>query len=1071
MSLNPDAEFSAEEQYDPFARGELARVAPVTPEQQELWLSVELGGTAANLAYNQALALTLKGHLDVGLLSRCLNELVQRHEALRTSLSGDGTKLCVAPTGSLELCVEDLSGFDVDAKTRAVEAARARAVEREFCLVEGPFVRAELLRLSADEHVLFLVAHHIVCDGTSLNVLTNELATLYSAYRRGEAPELPAPTPFCDYAELRASEAESAEAAADLAYWKALYARVPEPLDLALDFPRPPERKYDAARLDVPLDPELVRALRAVAARCNSSLTALLFAAFQAYLARLTGRRSFVVVLPASGQALTGKKALVGHCVRTLPFCAEVALERPFTELLERVKASLLDALEHPRITVGELIQHLSLPRDPSRVPLSGIGFNVDSNSLPKKLPELSLKVESLPHRYESLELFVSFAVEAEAITLEVCYNTSLYARDSIDRRVGELVELLRDVGAHPEKPVEALRLMTDEEALRLVGTPPALEVVAPPTVCATILSRAKDNPEQRVARSGTREQSYGELDRSSLALAHRLVELGAGPGRFVGVYLPRSVDLLTAILGVLRAGAAYVPLDPEYPKERLDFIVEDTHLTLAVTSGPLLSRLPRGVEPVLVDCAAPPVLAPFDASRLDDQAYVIFTSGSTGTPKGVVVQHSNLATAMASMAERPGIGPSDVVLSVASPCFDMSIPDFFLPLCEGAEVVIAEEQELVDGHRLAELIARAGITWMQATPAGWRVLLESGWGGQPGLKAISAGDALTEELARELAPRVQSLWNGYGPTETTIFATFDEVGEPPLSIGQPARHVRVYVLDAQRRLLPEGVVGELYIGGAGVTLGYHERPELNRERFFSDPFASTPGARMYKTGDLGRRRSDGRFEWLGRNDQQVKVRGYRIEPGEIEAALRRATGVEKAVVMVREDRPDDQRLVGYVCLAPDAALNEAALRAELRARLPAYMVPHHLVFLDDLPLGPSGKVDRKALPAPERSIDGPGRAPETELERELAQAFTELLGVERVGIDDDFFALGGHSLLALRLVAKLRASTSVDLPVRVLFANPTVKGLSEYLEAAVAMQRSSGVQSTDGWEREELIL
>jgi amino acid adenylation domain-containing protein len=1073
MKPNRDAELIAEEDFDPFARGEIARVAPVTPEQQELWLSVELGGTAANLAYNQPLALTLTGDLDVELLRRCLDELVERHEALRTTLSGDGTKLCVASSGSMRLDYEDVSTLEPGARERALGTARGRAVAREFDLVEGPLVRCDLLRLSPNVHVLIIVAHHVICDGTSLNILTNELAELYSAQKRGEAPALPPATPFCDYAELRASEAKSREAADDLAYWKALYASLPQPIELPPDYPRPPERTYAADRLDVALDPNLVRDLKSTASRQGASLTTLLFAAFQAYLQRMTGQSSFALILPGSGQAITAQQALVGHCVRTLPMRAEVDPERPFAAHLELVKKSLLDALDHPRITVGELIQSLPLARDPSRIPLAGLAFNVDSNSEPSPFEGLSAKIESLPRHHESFELFVSFAVLGDEVTVETCFNTQLFERESIRRRVGELVELLRDVARNPEKPVGELALMTAEEVSRLEGGPIEPAFLATETVCATILARARTTPDQRVARSGNRSLSYGELDRASLSLARSLIERGAGPGSFVGVYLPRSVDLLVAIFGILRAGAAYVPLDPEYPEERLNFIAQDTRLKLAVSETKLVPRLPARLEPVLVNAgsSAASDAGPLDASRLDAPAYVIFTSGSTGKPKGVVVLHRNLATLMGSMGERPGLSPSDVVLSVASPCFDMSVPDFFLPLLKGAELVIAEEQDLVDGRRLSRLIAEARISWMQATPAGWRVLLESDWPGQPGLKAISAGEALPSELARELKPRVASLWNGYGPTEATVYTTFDEVGPPPITVGAPVRHARVYVLDAKRRLLPEGAVGELYVGGAGVTRGYHDRPELNRERFFDDPFARSPGARMYKTGDLGRLRRDGRVEWLGRNDFQVKVRGYRIELGEIEAQLSRATGVREALTIVREDRPGDQRIVAYVRLDPGASCDETRLRDELRSSLPGYMVPHHVVFLAEFPLNPSGKVDRNALPAPERSGDSAYRAPETVLERDLGAAFAELLAIERVGLDDDFFALGGHSLLALRLVARLRASLNIEVPVRVLFTNPTVKGLSDYLEAALVMQRSSGVQSTDGREREELVL
>jgi amino acid adenylation domain-containing protein len=1072
MTSNREGQLLAEEDFDPFARGEIARVAPVTPEQEELWLSVELGGTAANLAYNQALALTLRGELDVALLRGCLDELVLRHEALRTTLSGDGAKLCVAASGEMEFEQEDVSALEPAARSRALAAARARAVEREFDLVEGPLVRCELVRVERDVHVLFFVAHHVICDGTSLNILTNELAELYSAKKRGAAPALAPATPFSDYAELRAKEAHGSEALADLAYWKELYRKVPPPLELPLDHARPPVRTYAADRLDVPLDPKLSRELKAVAAARGASFTTLLLAAFEAYLARITGQRSFSLILPGSGQVITGSKSLVGHCVRTLPLYAEVDPKEPFSTHLERVKRSVLDALDHPRMTFGELVKALSIPRDPSRIPLAGVAFNVDSNSAPAPFSGLETTIESVPRTSESFELFVSFSVLGDDVTIETCFGTSLFERASIERRVGELCELLRDVAKNPDKPIAELCLFSERERERLLAMAGdgALSEPVTETACAGVLAMARRTPDKVAVCSGDRRLTYGELDRASAALGEALVERGVGPGKFVGLFLTRSVDLVVAILGIARAGGAYVPLDPEYPAERLEFIARDTRFDLVVTEDALARRLPDGVTPILVNEKKKPGDTSLDRSRLDAEAYVIYTSGSTGKPKGVVIRHENLARVLSGMRRRPGLQPSDVVLNTASPCFDISLPDYFLSLSVGARLVIPSAEEIVDGQRLGELIASQNVTWMQATPAGYRILLDGGWQGKPDLFAISAGEALTTELALELGKRVRELWNAYGPTEATIYSTFEKVEGLPVTIGKPAEHARVYVLDENLRLLPQGTVGELYVGGGGVAVGYHDRPELTRERFVEDPFSSEPGARLYKTGDLARLREDGRIEWLGRNDFQVKVRGYRIELGEIEARLSSSNGVREAVAIVREDRPGDQRIVAYVRLEPDVPPDEARLREELRAELPPYMVPQHVVFLPEFPLTPSGKIDRKALPVPERTGEG-GRAPETELERELVELFGELLGVERVGVDDDFFALGGHSLLALRLGARLRTSSNVDVPVRVLFENPTVKSLSDFIEAALLMQRSSGVQSTDGREREELVL
>jgi amino acid adenylation domain-containing protein len=1061
------------EDFDPFAGGELDLTAPVTPEQEELWISVQLGGTPANLAYNQALALRLRGVLDTHLLRECLDALVARHEALRATLSGDGASLCIARSAGMTLRTVNLTDLPADARTRELAAARRNAVNEEFDLIEGPLVHATLLAVSQREHLLILVAHHLICDGTSWGVLLAELAELYAAHARGSAPNLPDVTPFSEYAAARLSEATSAEAARDLAYWQSQYKNLPPELELPLDRPRPPQRTFAADRVDLPLPPDLLRGLKSAAARQGASLATLLFAAFQAYLQRITGQRSFAVIMPASGQTIAGKKALVGHCVRTLPIRAEVDPSRPFHEHLRAVKASLLDALEHPRITCGGLLKTLPLARDPSRIPLSSVVFNVDSNAGAPPLGEVELSVESLPRAYESFELFVSVGVSGDEALIEACFNRALFDRSSIEQRMQEFVTLLGSVATDTAQRVGELELLGEQQRRRLLVENNRSEALLPTrTLCAQFCEQARLAPERSAVRSRGRRLSYGELERASAALAQELVDAGVGPGERVGVFLSRSVDLPVALLGILRAGAAYVPLDPDYPAERLAFITEDAGLRSIVSERELAARLPQGALALLVDEQRPQGPREIDASRLSAPAYMIYTSGSTGKPKGVVVEHGSAANILASVARRPGLSRDDIVLAVTTPCFDISVVELFLPLTLGAELVIAGPDEILDGVRLGELLERSGATFMQATPSGWRVLLDAGWAGKPTLKLVSAGEALGNDLASALLGKVASVWNGYGPTECSVYSTFDEVTEPPATIGKPVDNARLYVLDQNLRLVPEGVTGELFVGGVGVARGYHERPELDQARFLDDPFAPGDGARMYRTGDQVRWRRDGRLEWLGRNDSQVKVRGHRIELGEIEAALVDCAGVREGVVTVREDQPGDQRIVAYVRLEPAVEIREAFVREALGARLPAYMVPQHVVVLPRFPLTPNGKIDRKALPAPESAGNAGQRPPASAIEQNVAREFRDLVGARAVGLDDDFFALGGHSLLALRLVARLRVISGVDVPVRVVFQNATVKGLSDYVEAALVVQRGSGVRSSPATpEREELLL
>ncbi|HVJ20633.1 MAG TPA: AMP-binding protein, partial [Polyangiaceae bacterium] len=830
MTLKHGAEILDDgEEFDPFAGGEIGLTAPITPEQEELWLSVQLGGTPANLAYNQALEFCLCGPLDAALLKRCLDTLVERHEALRTTLSGDGASLCIARSGKMALSENDLSQLGSEERAHELTLARRAAVNDEFDLVKGPLVRSCLLRLSEQEHVLILVAHHVICDGSSLSILTSELGELYSAARREKAPNLPPATPFSSYATTRAAEAGSKEAREDLDYWRERYKSLPADLELPLDRPRPPERTFAGDRIDLALPLGLARELKSTAARHGTSLATLLFGCLQAFLQRITGQRSFSLILPGAGQSISGQKALVGHCVRTLPIRAEVDPKQPFHEHLLQVRTAMLDALDHPRITFGGLVKALPLARDPSRIPLAAVAFNVDSNAVSPAFEGLEAKVASLPRSYESFEWFVSFTVSGDEIVIETCFSTTLFEKSSMNERMTEFVALLQDVAKDSSKRIGELAVMTDEQRHAvLVGNNRTDAELPTRTLCARFREVARRCPERVAVTAGGRSLSYAELDRRSAALAQELNQQGAGAGSFVGVYLERSVDLLVATLAVMRAGAAYVPLDPDYPSERVSFIAADTGLSLIVTESGLSERLPAGAQPLLVE--APRASAPLelDESQLSGAAYVIYTSGSTGRPKGAVIEHRNVANVLAAFGRRPGLGESDVMVCVASLCFDMSVPDLFLPVIVGAKLVIATEDETVDGERLARLLRDQGATLMQATPAGWRVLLESSWQGQDTLRAICAGEALPSELAIALGKRVPVLWNGYGPTECTVYTSFEQVGALPATIGTPVDNARVYVLDPSLRPVAPGVVGELYVGGAGVGRGYHQRPELD---------------------------------------------------------------------------------------------------------------------------------------------------------------------------------------------------------------------------------------------------
>lgn len=1055
------------DRFDPFAGSQISHTVPLTPEQEEIWLSVQLGGLAANLAYNESIVLRIDGTIDVAALQRALNKLVDRHEALRCTLGGDGRQVCVLSQLPLPLELHDVADLDALARTDALEAVKRRSVGVPFDLAWGPLVRATLVRSRVDRHALVFVAHHLVCDGWSMGVIVRELGMLYAAERQGVPPSLIAGPQLSDYARLRLVEQQSAEMASAVTFWLDQYRDVPPALELPLDLARPAERRMDAERIDVPLPLELVRGLKSTAARLGVSFVVLQLAALQAFLHRITGQTSIVIAVPVAGQLVSGMDSLVGHCVRTLPVRAEVDSTLPFGTFVLLSRSGLLDATEHSLMTFGDLVKRLTIPRDPSRLPLVSVMFNVDPDMGSLTFDGMPMAIESVPRAYDNFEWYLNATLRGDAVTLESTFNSSLFDAAPMRARLAGFEAMLADIVADPSQTIGELRVMSDAERAQLLsGSNDTEKAVPAATLVAEFLRFATATPDATAVVSGATSLSYAHLDRASAALAQELLDAGVATGQLVGVLLPRSVDLLIAFLGVLRAGAAYVPLDPAYPADRVDYIVDDTALRACVTDASNEGRLAPTVRRILLDrdLVGPVAL---DRSVPSGAAYTIYTSGSTGRPKGVVIEHRNVTNFLSSMTDIIGIDAASRMVAVTTPSFDISVLELFLPLTVGATVVIASDAEVTDGQALAHLLETSQATHFQATPAGYRVLLDAGWRGRRALTALVGGEALTGDLAATLRPCVGNLWNCYGPTETTVWSTVDRVEDGPVTIGKPIGNTRVYVLDGALRPVPRGVTGELFIGGAGVARGYWQRESLTTERFLSDPFVA--GGRIYRTGDLVRLRIDGRLEWLGRSDFQVKVRGHRIELGEVQARLTDIAGVLEAVVIVREDRPRDQRIVAYVRVSDTVLPLESAMRDALRRVLPSYMVPQHIVTLPGFPLTPNGKVDRRALPPPLAAGAESHRTPATAVAVRLASEIAQLVGVARVGLDDDFFALGGHSLLALRLAGTVRSIWAVELPMRTLFRAPTLLAISEFIEASLLL-RSVGTTGRSTEQDEFLI-
>ncbi len=1026
-----------------------------------------------HVVFNVANAVRIRGPFDVERARAALADVVARHEPLRLSfreLDGEPVGV-VLDEVSVGLPCEDVAGLEA-ARERARELARA-----PFELGVGPPFRFHVLRVAAAEHVLVLVIHHIVTDRWSLSVLLDEFVRIYATTGDEHAALEPLPCSFAEWidrARLAASPLRTREL---LDYWKHALGERPPTLDLPLDRTRPPLLTFRGRRLSLQLSPELVTAVRAFARALRCTPTMVYLAAFVALLRRYARQDELLIATFLAGRTDVASESLVGLFVNTLVLRAQLADDPSFPALVKAMRKRFLEAHAHQELPFEELLEALELDRDVSRPPLVQVAFNHQNTKLPSgDAAGWKLEVEDVDPSVARFELSLTVR-DAPGGGLETCFefNTELFQDDTI-RRMGEQYGLLLAGalagGPSCERPAASLPLLdaAERERLLVAWNDTSLDVPAT-TLSAAFFAQAARTPERIAVVCAGTELTYAALTRRIVRLARVLRDHGAGPGQLVGLHVERSADLVTAVLATLATGAAYVPLDPAFPAERLAFVLEDARAALLVTEHGSADGL--AFDGPRVDLAQ--ALAGEDA-RADDSknasdspqnrsadprslAYVLYTSGSTGRPKGVAIEHDAVLNLLAGIDRELRVHADDTLLAITTLSFDIAALELFLPLLRGARVVVATSEEATDPVRLAARLDEVGATVFQATPVTWQLLLESGWNGRRDLRALCGGEAMPRDVAQRLLERTGALWNVYGPTETTVWSTCHRIErvDREIPIGRPLANQRVYVLDERGEPVPPGVPGELWIAGRGLARSYLRRPELDLERFHPDPFG--PGGRMYRTGDLARWRAEGVLEHLGRADQQVKVRGFRIEPGEIETLLRRAPGVEAAVVVARA-LADDTRLVAYIAHGEQTPPDVATLRSALASTLPDYMVPSAFVLLERLPETPNGKVDRRALPAPELARDGVGARyapPENDLELGLVAIWERLLDVHPVGIQDDFFLLGGHSLLAIRLVGEVETAFGKRLPLTELFRAPTVAGV------AAALTRIDGASSTPG--------
>jgi amino acid adenylation domain-containing protein len=1046
--------------FNPFADGELLLTAPATESQKEIWASVQMGSDA-NCAYNESQKLWLRGILNTDALRLALQELVLRHEALRTTFSPDGINLCIVASLNLEIPEIDLSGLDSGERDTKLADLLKQAVETPFDLEHGPLIRVQLIKTQDQENLLLLTAHHIICDGWSWAVLMTDLGKLYTSLKNGETHDLEEPANFSEYAIAQQEAKGSEEEIETEAYWLNQFSDSIPVLDFPTDRPRPPVRTFNAAREDWDLDPTLVSNLKQLGNKLGCSFTTTLLTSFEVFLHRLTGSNEIMVGIPAAGQAATGNYQLVSHCVNLLPLKSWVDGTQAFSDYLQIRRPVILDAYDHQLFTFGSLVEKLAIPRDTSRIPLVPITFNLDQGLDNDRLLFEDLKVEfsTNPRSYENFEIFINATELRGKVTLECQYNTNLFDAATIRRRLAEFEALLIGIVSAPDTIIDRLPLLPETE-LQLLTSWNQTQVDYPrnSSIQEVFEAQVLATPDAIALIFENEQLSYQELNCRANQLAHYLIGLGIGADSLVGIYIERSLETIIGILGILKAGGAYVPLDPSYPPERLAFMVADTQVSVLLTQQKLVEQFPPSKAQVVcldTDWQAIALQSqenPTCNVTPDNLAYVIYTSGSTGVPKGVSVVHRGVVRLVKS-ANYADFSPEQIFLQLAPLAFDASTFEIWGALLNGARLVLfpSDKPSL---EELGQVIQGYQVTIIWLTAGLFHLMVDEQIEAlRPLQQLLAGGDVLSVnhvQRFREALPNCK-LINGYGPTESTTFTCCYPIEDAKtignsVPIGRPINNTQVYILNPQLQPMPIGAIGEIYIGGDGLASGYFNRPELTTERFVPNPFSSQSGTKLYKTGDLACYFLDGNIEFIGRIDNQVKIRGFRIELGEVEAVLSKYPTIQKSVVIVREDIPADKRIVAYFVPVSGQEVSVNELRNFFQQKLPDYMIPNAFVSLDSLPLSPNGKIARKELPAPDGIINSQGRyePPRNSMEQQIADIWAQVLNLERVGIYDNFFELGGHSLLATQIISRLRKVFAVELTLRIFFEAPTIGGLVE---------------------------
>jgi len=1027
--------------------------APLTEAQTEIWLAAQ-AGDEASCSFNESFSLTLEGQLDEKAIKKAFDTIIARHDAFHIRFDRGGEHFQFIPDFKLDLPI--VEGVDEEGLADIIDD-EART---PFDLINGPLVRASIVKLTPEKHVLVFTAHHIICDGWSINTFVDELATAYETYKAGKVPEFRPALSFATYSTDLSPRPEKSQATEQ--FWLDQFRTVSDLPDLPLDRPRPEYRSFAGGSCTGYIGADVYKALKKRGAKSGATLFSTLLATLQVMISRLSGQDDIVIAIPSAGQSLLDGQILVGHCVNLLPLRQAVSLNEPFAAHLKATQQLVFQAFEHQDYTYGTLVRKLDTKRDPRRLPLTEIQFNLERMAGGSSFGDLKPTIEPNAKAFSNFDLFFNMIEAADHIRIDVDYNADVFDRATVERWIGHFSTLAAALAKDMDHKVGELSLLSDEEKSWLIDD---LNRTAMPYdhdqfVFSLFSRRAAEHPDAVAAQHDGRSITYGELETRSNQLALYLQMALPDPDQRIAILIERSLNMIVALLAVMKAGHTYVPMDPAHPEPRLLQTLDiarirglicdsDDMARLAAPDVPVI-RLDQDAKAISSMTGLPLKTLPVDTTA---SAYIIFTSGSTGMPKGVEVSHRSLTNFLLSMAREPGFSAEDTLVAVTTISFDIAGLELYLPLISGGKVVIASRSEVQDGFALAKLVCDHGATVLQATPTLWQMLVEAGLKDRPALKMLCGGEPLPKELARSLLQIGGELWNMYGPTETTIWSSLQRVtdADQPITIGHPIANTQLFILDQSENIAPVGVVGELHIGGDGLAEGYFDRLDLTEKAFVPHCFAIGRPMRLYKTGDIGRRLADGSLQLLGRRDQQIKLRGFRIELGDIEAVISKAEGVRQCATVVAENAKGDRSLVCYIVPAAEGGDALAAdIAAHAKANLPAHMVPSFWVMENELPQTANGKLDRKTLQqrgVPQRGTAPTKVQPKTEMEQRLLAIWQDVLNLGDIGIDDNLYALGADSLAIFRIAARMR-DNGLPLEAKHLLRHPTIAALATFADA-----------------------